>query len=130
MRRPICSAPATMNHELQDLRRELGRNGRGQGVWYPDALRERITAWASRRRADGATLREISVEIGISAESLRRWTLVKVGAAAQSLLPIEVVDDRDHVDDERESLRIITAAGHRIEGLTIADTIAVAPGLG
>jgi hypothetical protein len=115
-----------MEHELQNLRRELGRIERGRGVWYPNPLRERIAAWARRRRAEGATLRELADESGVCAESLRRWTALKT--AAPTLVPIEVVADR--TDEQPRGLRMITAAGHRIEGLTIADTIMLVRGLG
>ncbi len=120
-----------MERELQDLRRELSRIERGRGVWYPDPLRLRIAAWARRRRADGATLRELSTETGVCAESLRRWTAARASASAsatQALLPIEIVDER--IDEQPGGLRVITAAGHTIEGLTIADTIALVRVLG
>ena len=115
-----------MDRELQNLRRELGRIERGRGVWYPDPLRVRIAAWARRRRADGATLRELSGETGVCAESLRRWTTVTT--AAPTLVPIEVVADR--TDEQPLGIRMITVAGHRIEGLTIADTITLVRVLG
>ena len=115
-----------MDRELQDLRRELGRIERGRGVWYPDPLRVRIATWARRRRAEGATLRELSGETGVCAESLRRWMAVKT--AAPMLVPIEIVTDP--TDEQPLVLRITTAAGHRIEGLTIAATIAIARVLG
>jgi hypothetical protein len=115
-----------MDRELQDLRRELGRIERGRGVWYPDPLRVRIAAWARRRRADGATLRELSRETGVCAESLRRWT---AGAnVVPAMVPIEVVTDQ--IDEQPRGLRMITASGHRIEGLTIADTITLVRVLG
>lgn len=62
----------------------------------------------------------------MSAESLRRWTAAKTVAPA--LIPIEVVTEP--TDERSDGLRIITAAGHRIEGLTIADAIAVVRVLG
>jgi hypothetical protein len=115
-----------MDRELRDLRRELGRIQRGRGVWYPDPLRERIAGWARRRRADGATLREISGETGISAESLRRWSTAKT--AAPTLVPIEIVTNR--TEEQPRGLRMVTVVGHRIEGLTIADAIELVRVLG
>jgi len=85
----------------------------------------RIAAWARRRRADGVTLRELARDTGICAESLRRWTAATT--AAPTLVPIEVVADRT---EQPIGLRMITAAGHRIEGLTIADTITLVRVLG
>jgi hypothetical protein len=86
----------------------------------------RITSWARRRRADGATLRELASDTGICAESLRRWTTAQT--TAPKLVPIEVV--ADWTDEQPRGLLLITAAGHRIEGLTIADTIVLVRGLG
>ena len=86
----------------------------------------RIAAWARHRRGAGASLRELSAETGVCAESLRRWMAAK--DAAPSLVPIEVVADR--TDQPSSGLRVITAAGHKIEGLTIADTIALVRVLG
>jgi len=82
--------------------------------------------WARRRRADGATLRELANETGVCAESLRRW--IEAKTAAPTLVPIEVVADR--TDEQPRGLRMITVTGHRIEGLTIADTLVLVRGLG
>jgi hypothetical protein len=71
-------------------------------------------------------LHELSAETGVSAESLRRWTAAKT--ATPTLVPIEVVDDR--ADEQPSGLRMITVAGHRFEGLTIDDAIALVRVLG
>jgi hypothetical protein len=86
----------------------------------------RIAAWARRRRSDGATLRELSRETGVCAESLRRW--MAATNVAPTMVPIEVVTDR--ADARAGGLRLTTVAGHKIEGLTIADTIAIVRVLG
>jgi hypothetical protein len=48
-------------------------------------------------------------------------------APAPALVPIEVVADTSEYE---RGVRLITAAGHRIEGLTISDVIAVVRVLG
>ena len=121
-----------MDDELRDFRRELARVDGGRGRWYPDALRERAARWARRRRAVGATWRELSAAIGLPAETLRRWTSTTTPAARPALVPIEIVSEAEaenHGADDR-GVRIITSGGHRIEGLTTADAIAIVRVLG
>lgn len=63
------------------------------------------------------------------ADTLRRWASSELGHA-HALVPVEVVADAtDHVIDGR-GVRIVTRSGHRIEGLTVADAIAIARVLG
>jgi hypothetical protein len=114
-----------MDRELHDLRRELSGIERGPGRWYPPTLRERITRWTRRRRSDGASLREIGDEIGMSWETLRRWS-TSTAESPPAFVPVEVVDD--HRGDH--ALAIVTPAGYRIEGITIADAIALVRELG
>jgi hypothetical protein len=119
-----------MDHALRSLRRGIGRidRKRGRGRWYPTALRRRIAAWTRRRRDGGASWREIADDVGVSAESLRRWASTEIVVApAPALVPIEVVADTSEYE---RGVRLITAAGHRIEGLTISDVIAVVRVLG
>jgi hypothetical protein len=115
-----------MDHELRSLRRGVARidRKRGRGRWYPTALRRRIAALTRRRREDGESWREISDDVGVSTESLRRWASTEIIVAP---IPIEVVAD---TSERADDVRIVTAAGHRIEGLTIADVIAVVRVLG
>ena len=119
-----------IDDNLRDFRRELARVERGQ--WYPDALRERAAAWARAQRDVGATWQKISTAIGLPAETLRRWTATTTRDASLALVPIEIVgepDGENHYSEARD-LRIITPGGHRIEGLSIADAIAIARVLG
>jgi hypothetical protein len=118
--------------ELQDLRRELARVARGQ--WYPDALRERATAWTRAQRDAGETWGKISAAVGVPAETLRRWKSGQAHAhdASCALVPIEVVLDREVESTcaEDRAVRITTKGGHQIDGLTIADVIAIVRVLG
>jgi hypothetical protein len=117
-----------MDRELEQLRRALSRIERGRGRRYPEPLRERVTRWAGARRARGARWHELARGLGISAESLRRWVgLEPPGAAA--LVPVEIVAT-EAGDGAGRPLRLITRAGHRIEGLSIADAIEIVRVLG
>ena len=121
-----------MDDELRDFRRELARFERGRGQWYPDALRERVAVWAREQRSVGATWRAISATVGLPTETLRRWTSTTARDASLTLVPIEVVTEpvtENRCADDR-GVRIITPSGHRIEGLTTADVIAIVRVLG
>jgi hypothetical protein len=118
-----------MDRELEDLRRELSRIDRGRGRRYPGALRARVARWAGSRRQRGARWRQLSSELGISAESLRRWASIEVPRAS-ALVPVEVVADAGDGSTAGRMLRMITRAGHRLEGLSIADAIEILRVLG
>src|SRR5215510_12748937 len=109
-----------MDHEFENLRREVARRDRGRGRRYPQSLRDRVARWARRRREGGAGWLELAAEIGIAAESLRRWTTRDGPSAA--MVPIRVVEEADDVDVDGH-LRLITPAGYRVEGLTVAEVI-------
>ena len=120
-----------MERELRVLRRELGRVERGRGRKYAEDLRRRITAWCRQRRAAGARLRELSVEVGISAESVRRWLMGAEESDATALRPVEIVAATEQVPrDGDPTIRIVTPRGYRIEGLAIGDVIAIMRVLG
>ena|SRR5689334_19144682 len=116
-----------MDQEFESLRREVARRDRGRGLRYPQSLRDRVVRWARERRRRGAGWLELAVEIGIAAESLRRWTTRDEPSAA--LVPIRIVGEADDVDAERR-LRLLTPAGYRVEGLTIAEVIVLLRSLG
>lgn len=118
-----------MDRELEHLRRALSRIDRGRGRRYPERLRERVTRWAGRRRQDGARWHQLSSEIGISAESLRRWVLQEV-AGAPTMVPVEVIAEAQERSTPDRPLRLVTRAGHRIEGLSLADAIELVRVLG
>ena len=119
-----------MDRELQNLRRGLAQVERGPGCWYPEELRQETVGWVRRRRAGGASWRVIGGEVGMSVETLRRW--VSRRGDVRALIPIEIIADASSMTIEPMSggPRIITRAGHRIEGLSVADVIAIARVLG
>jgi hypothetical protein len=116
-----------MDRELHNLRRELARIERGPGCWYPPELRDRITSWVRRQRADGIAWRELADEIGMSWRTLLRWTSPRTARAWPALVPVEVVAN---TVDRNRAIRIVTPGGLRIEGITIADAITLARELG
>lgn len=61
---------------------ELERRYRGHR--YPTDLRRRIVALAGTRRRSGASWGRIGAEVGIRAETLRRWCIADDGSGRRS----------------------------------------------
>lgn len=113
------------DRELRDLRHHLGAILRGRGRRFPAALRERIIAWTVARRAGGAAWSELARELGVPAGTLKRWLTPRPERARQvALRPVAVTDE-----PVRRPLTLVAPSGLRIEGVTIADVIAILRGL-
>lgn len=125
----MSSARSAMDRELENLRRAVSRIERGRGHRYPKPLRERVIGWARARRQRGARWHQLAREIGISAESLRRWVLLEA-PCAPALVPVEVVAHARECSATDRPLCLVTRAGHRIEGLSIADALELVRVLG
>jgi len=102
--------------ELQDLRRVLAtHNGRR----LPARLRERVVAYARRRRRGGATIRAVGVELGFSYETIRRWTSVAAADGVETVpVPVEIVAAAAASAVER-TMSVVSPAGFRVDGLSL-----------
>ena len=110
-----------LDRELRDLRHHLGAIPRGRGRRFPTALRERVIAWTVARRTRGAGWRELAHELGVPAETLQRWLAPRPEHAHPvALRPVAVTDE-----PARSPLTIVAPNGLRLEGVTIADVIAI-----
>lgn len=89
----------------------------------------RVAQWAGARRQGGAKWRQLSNEIGISAESLRRWASPE-DLRTPALVPVEVVAGSGAGAVMDRSLRLVTRTGHRLEGLSLLDAIELVRVLG
>jgi hypothetical protein len=111
-----------MDRELTNLRRELGHLERGRGRRYPAALRDRIARWTRGRRGGGASWRDIAAELEIAIETIKRWTTTG-DVAETALVPVEVIGELPGRGADDHEFRLVTRAGHRIEGLRLVDVI-------
>jgi len=114
-----------MDRELTNLRRDLTHVERGRGRRYPAAVRDRVARWTRARLAGGAGWEEIAAELAIAVETIKAWT-TNVDAAEAALVPVEVVAELPRLGDGDHEFRLITRAGHRVEGLSLADVIEIA----
>jgi hypothetical protein len=106
------------------LRAALASHDPGRGKRYPPALKARIIEFAQSRRGDGASWAEVAGDIGIAFETLRRWCMA-AEAKPRTMVPVRVVADRDEA-----TVSVVSAGGHRVDGLTLPEAIAVLRALG
>jgi transposase-like protein len=107
------------DQEARRLLREFAARERGRGKPYPAALRERATRWARRQAEGGASLRAIATTLGVHSESVRRW--LQGTTAAATLVPVEVVAG----PAEAGTVVVVSPAGFRVEGLSVAAAAAL-----
>jgi hypothetical protein len=102
------------------LRRALLAHRPGRGKLYAPDVQAAAVEFARARRDEGASYKQIATELGLRFETVRRWCM-RAGAD-RPLKRVEVVDD----GPAREAgLRVVCPSGHRLEGLTVEDAIAV-----
>jgi hypothetical protein len=112
-----------MMRDPGELRRRvhaLGRRTRGARI--PDELRAEVIRYAMERRRCGDGVREIARALGVSPESIRRWTTPTAAGRARALVPIVVRDDDDALPGP---VTVTSPHGYRVEGLTLASAAAL-----
>ena len=112
-----------MASEGVELRRRvmaLGRRTRGARI--PDELRSEVIRYAMARRRDGDGVRRIAGTLGVSPESIRRWTTPTAARQTRALVPIVVRADEA---EQTGLLALVAPGGYRIEGLTVASAAAL-----
>lgn len=85
---------------------------RRRGHRLPAELREEIGDYSRRRSAQGVGVREIAAEVGVSTESVRRWSATPEEDTVA--LPVHV-----QPDDASDGIVVVTPSGVRVEGLDI-----------
>ncbi|UQA61416.1 hypothetical protein [Polyangium aurulentum] len=114
-------------HRAAAIRAEMdqveGRRGRGKA--YPEALRRRAAAYYCARRAQGAAIRTIGIELGLPGQTLQRWAAAFGDAplllsATDGFERVEIVETSPPA--RRSSIVVRGPAGLHIEGLEL-DTL-------
>ncbi len=102
-----------MTNLKEQLRSAIEKSRAGQSKWQcPRALRAKVVDYALRRRQGGASVIEISREIGMSSSGLRRWLpAVKTGGGFRE---VRVLD----VSAQPRAVSLVSPKGYRLEGLT------------
>ena len=87
----------------------------------PPALKVRAGAWIRDQRAEGRTVAELALELGVAAGTILRWSI----GGTRALVPVQVVSDRTVA-----TAAVVSPSGFRIEGLSLADAVRVLRELG
>jgi hypothetical protein len=113
-----------MDPELRELRRRLDSIPRGRGRRIPVELRAQVTAWVAKHRKRGDSWSELARKTGVSMLSLQRWS----AGPARGPVMLRRVEVAESAPTER-SFTLVSSTGMRIEGVTIAEVIAILRGL-
>ena len=81
--------------------------------------------WTMARRAAGAGWSEVAYELGVSAVTLKRWLAARSVPTDQATLRPVVVSDAS----APQTLTLVAPSGLRIEGVSLADVIAILGGV-
>jgi transposase-like protein len=114
------------NRQGSSLQDAISSLPKGPSRRYSRELKARIVEVARAQRAQGASWEKLSKQLGVSLESVRRWC-----AMASTKRPVRM--QRVRVVAERSTARgvsVISAGGHRIEGLTVQEAVTVLRALG
>lgn len=104
--------------KLEDLRREIRRvrRQRSRRPRHSITLRRAVAEYAGSERARGVSLSTTASTLGVAYTTLCQWLQASRGR-------FRTVAVRQ--DPAEPTLRLITAQGHRVEGLSRADLVDV-----
>ena len=102
-----------MRHAVTRVRR--GR--KVQGRRYPADLRHQIIAYAIAERSRGVSVRSTAESLGLSYPTLQGW----MQAAPKGFRSVAVKASAP--ERAASALRLFTAQGHRVEGLSREDVV-------
>jgi hypothetical protein len=114
---------APMDREFRDIQRALAKFRKRRTTRYPPLLRERITVWVAARRRRGDWWCDIARPLGIPEQTLVRWAEPRADETT-AMLPVDVIDA-----SPIGTVTLVSPCGLRIEGVAIADAIAILRGL-
>jgi transposase-like protein len=91
------------------------RRGGSQSRRYPADLRQQILAHVTSARSRGTSVRSTAAALGLSYQTLLGW----LQAAPHGFRSVAVKESA--ADRDPPALRLVTAQGHRVEGLSRED---------
>lgn len=110
--------------ELRALRRKLDSIPRGRGRRIPVELRTQVMAWVAKQRKRGDSWSDLVRQTGVSLLTLQRWSS-RPAPRAVMLRRVEVAE----AAPAERTVTLVSPTGIRIEGITIAEAIAILRGL-
>jgi hypothetical protein len=119
----------TLAEEGNRLRLEIVRLGDPAVRRYTEELRKRVLDWSARAKQSGMKERECAELLDIPRQRLiawrsdRAWRGRRSPVEMKALVPVEVHEGRTGAPFG--PLAFVSPSGHRVEGLTIAEAIAL-----
>jgi hypothetical protein len=107
-----------MDARVRRVREESERRQRGR--WLSATARAQAVGYAREALGGGRLLADIAHELSVAPSSLRRWL-----ARGQAFRPVTIQTPDSPGRDDRGGFVLRTAAGHRLDGLTLSEAIAV-----
>jgi transposase-like protein len=99
----------------RDAVTQVRRGRKAQGRRYPADLRQQIVAHVVSARSKGVSVRSSAASLGLSYPTLQGW-LQTAPKGFRSVAVKEATPER-----ETRAMRLVTAQGHRVEGLNRED---------
>jgi predicted transcriptional regulator len=112
------------NRRGSTLRRALRAHDPARGKRYGAALKRRVIAFAEAERKSGRSWSEISKELGIAFETVRRWCMPT--RAVGRMRVVHVVAE----PSAKREVTVLAPSGHRVEGLSLDEAAALLRALG
>ena len=101
--------------KLRNAVTRIRRGRKPQGRRYPADLRQQIVAHVVSERSKGVSVRSIAESLGLSYPTLQGW----LRAAPNGFRSVAVKEAT--AECETRAMRLVTAQGHRVEGLSRED---------
>lgn len=115
-----------MDDRIRRLRSEAHQLAGGKvrrAIRYPAAFRAAAVALAGPRLKRGGSIARVARDLGLPIQSLGRW--VRPPTPPAPLRPVAVTPEREAALPPPAGLVLLTAQGHRVEGLDRDGLIAV-----
>ncbi len=101
--------------KLRSAVTRVRRHHKFQGRRYPADLRQQIVAHVISERSKGVSVRSTAESLGLSYPTLQGW----VQAAPKGFRSVAMKEATP--ERETQAMRLVTAQGHRVEGLSRED---------
>ncbi len=118
---------------FRELATQLLGERPSRGGAYPAELREEALGCAQVARAQGRSVRELAVALGVSPAGLYSWMAIakqaerghdlarEVVACPVAVRRVEIVPEPRARDEGSSGLVLVTPRGYRVEGLGVGD---------
>ena len=124
-----------MHDRIERFRRQVKEHfgGRpGRGARYPESLRGEAVAIAEWAVTRGTSLSAVAKRLGVGPATLGRW-LESPPEELRELRPVDVMETEEPQAARSRSggsLALVTAGGHRVEGLRLDEAALLLEALG